>query len=81
MGSHSITASFSGGAGFAGSVASAQTVTVTDPAVPDTETTTTVSAPATAETGTSVTLSAAVAPSPPVHGAVQGGRPPTSVRR
>nr|WP_237171234.1 Ig-like domain-containing protein [Prescottella equi] len=64
VGSHSITASFSGGAGFAGSVASAQTVTVTDPAVPDTETTTTVSAPATAETGTSVTLSAAVAPVP-----------------
>lgn len=64
VGSHSITASFSGGAGFSGSVASAQTVTVTDPAVPDTETTTTVSAPATAETGTSVTLSAAVAPVP-----------------
>ncbi|MGW9569146.1 Ig-like domain-containing protein [Prescottella equi] len=63
-GSHSITASFSGGAGFAGSAASAQTVTVTDPAVPDTETTTTVTVPDTAETGASVTLSAAVAPVP-----------------
>ncbi|MFC9519196.1 beta strand repeat-containing protein [Nocardiaceae bacterium NPDC056970] len=63
-GSHSITASFSGGAGFAGSAASAQTVTVTDPAVPDTETTTTVTVPGTAETGASVTLSAAVAPVP-----------------
>ncbi|WP_258195556.1 Ig-like domain-containing protein [Rhodococcus sp. OK519] len=63
-GSHSITATFSGGAGFAGSSAAAQTVTVTDPIVQDAETTTTVSVPTTAETGTSVTLSAAVAPAP-----------------
>ncbi|WP_031940788.1 beta strand repeat-containing protein [Prescottella defluvii] len=63
-GSHSITATFTGGAGFAGSTAGAQTVTVTDPVVPDTETTTTVTAPGTAETGASVTLSAAVAPVP-----------------
>ena len=63
-GSHSITATFTGGAGFAGSTAGAQTVTVTDPVVPDTETTTTVTAPGTAETGSSVTLSAAVAPVP-----------------
>ncbi len=81
VGSHAITASFSGGAGFAGSVASAQTVTVTDPAVPDTETTTTVSAPATAETGTSVTLSAAVAPPPPVARCSSRWPAPTSVRR
>ncbi|RVW06928.1 Ig-like domain repeat protein [Prescottella agglutinans] len=63
-GSHSITATFTGGSGFAGSTAGAQTVTVTDPVVPDTQTTTTVSAPAGAETGEQVTLSAAVAPVP-----------------
>ncbi|WP_433613799.1 beta strand repeat-containing protein [Prescottella agglutinans] len=63
-GSHSITATFTGGAGFAGSSAGAQTVTVTDPVVPDTETTTTVTAPTGAETGEQVTLSATVAPVP-----------------
>ncbi|WFR72787.1 Ig-like domain-containing protein [Prescottella defluvii] len=63
-GSHSITAEFVGATGFTGSTAGAQTVTVTDPVVPDTQTTTTVSAPASAETGAQVTLSATVAPVP-----------------
>jgi len=63
-GSFAVTATFTGGTGFAGSTAGAQTVTVTDPVVPDTQTTTTVSAPAGAETGEQVTLSAAVAPVP-----------------
>ncbi|MDH6680334.1 hypothetical protein M2284_004560, partial [Rhodococcus sp. LBL1] len=63
-GAHAITADFVGATGFAGSTAGAQTVTVTDPVVPDTQTTTTVTAPATAETGGQVTLSATVAPVP-----------------
>ncbi|MCL2534174.1 MAG: Ig-like domain-containing protein, partial [Nocardiaceae bacterium] len=63
-GAHAITADFVGATGFTGSSASAQTVTVTDPVVPDTQTTTTVTAPTTAETGGEVTLSATVAPVP-----------------
>ncbi|WP_430335104.1 beta strand repeat-containing protein [Rhodococcus sp. ACT016] len=63
-GSHSVTAEFVGATGFTGSTAGAQTVTVADPVVPDTQTTTTVSAPASAVTGAEVTLSATVAPVP-----------------
>ncbi|WP_241566231.1 beta strand repeat-containing protein [Prescottella agglutinans] len=63
-GSFAVTATFTGGTGFTNSTAAAQSVTVTDPVVPDTQTTTTVSVPAGAETGEQVTLSAAVAPVP-----------------
>ncbi|MDH6282217.1 hypothetical protein M2280_003445 [Prescottella agglutinans] len=63
-GGHSIAATFTGGAGFTNSTANAQSVTVTDPVVPDTDTTTTVTAPSTAVTGQQVTLSAAVSPVP-----------------
>ncbi|MFC9519126.1 Ig-like domain-containing protein, partial [Nocardiaceae bacterium NPDC056970] len=63
-GSFAVTAEFTGAAGFTNSSAQAQNVTVTDPVVPDTDTTTTVTAPATAETGQQVTLSVAVSPVP-----------------
>ncbi|WFR72785.1 Ig-like domain-containing protein [Prescottella defluvii] len=63
-GVHSIAATFTGGTGFTNSTANAQSVTVTDPVVPDTDTTTTVTAPSTAVTGQQVTLSAAVSPVP-----------------
>ncbi|MBM4726151.1 hypothetical protein GS446_05890 [Rhodococcus hoagii] len=66
-GSHSITAEFSGGPGFASSAAAAQTVTVADPAV---ETSLSVSAPGSATTGASVDLAATVSPSTAV-GSVQ----------
>ncbi|WP_175278966.1 Ig-like domain-containing protein [Prescottella equi] len=59
-GSHSITAEFSGGPGFASSAAAAQTVTVADP---DVETSLSVTVPASATTGESVGLSAQVTPS------------------
>lgn len=61
-GSHAITAVFTGAPGFTGSTAGAQTVTVTDPVVPDVETTTTVSVPSNATTGDPVTLTANVVP-------------------
>ncbi|WP_182261988.1 Ig-like domain-containing protein [Rhodococcus sp. UFZ-B548] len=61
-GAQSITADFTAGAGFVGSSASAQTVTVSDPAPVDVETTTSLSVPATATTGTAVDLTATVAP-------------------
>ncbi|NKS36562.1 Ig-like domain repeat protein [Rhodococcus hoagii] len=66
-GSHSITAEFSGGPGFASSAAAAQTVTVADP---DVETSLSVSAPGSATTGASVDLAATVSPSTAV-GSVQ----------
>ncbi|WP_137722759.1 beta strand repeat-containing protein [Prescottella subtropica] len=69
-GSHNITATFTGGTGFAGSTASAQTVTVTNPQVPDAQTATALAAPATAEAGQQVNLSATVAPVP-TGGSVQ----------
>ncbi len=59
-GSHSITAEFLGGTGFAGSTSAAQSVAVTDP---DVSTSLTVSAPGTATTGSSVDLTATVSPS------------------
>ncbi|MGR6025705.1 beta strand repeat-containing protein [Rhodococcus erythropolis] len=61
-GAQSVTADFIAGAGFVGSSASAQTVTVSDPAPVDVETTTSLSVPATAITGAAVDLIATVAP-------------------
>ncbi|MHD0303251.1 beta strand repeat-containing protein [Rhodococcus erythropolis] len=61
-GAQSITADFTAGAGFVSSSASAQTVTVSDPAPIDVETTTSLSVPATAITGSAVDLTATVAP-------------------
>ncbi|WP_143531323.1 Ig-like domain-containing protein, partial [Rhodococcus erythropolis] len=61
-GAQSVTADFTAGAGFVSSSASAQTVTVSDPAPVDVETTTSLSVPATATTGAAVDLTATVAP-------------------
>ncbi|MER2206995.1 MAG: Ig-like domain-containing protein, partial [Rhodococcus sp. (in: high G+C Gram-positive bacteria)] len=61
-GAQSVTADFTAGAGFVSSSASAQTVTVSDPAPVDVETTTSLSVPATAITGSAVDLTATVAP-------------------
>ncbi|MFT0612406.1 Ig-like domain-containing protein, partial [Rhodococcus qingshengii] len=61
-GAQSVTADFTAGAGFVSSSAPAQTVTVSDPAPVDVETTTALSVPATAITGTAVDLTATVAP-------------------
>ena len=61
-GAQSVTADFTAGAGFVSSSASAQTVTVSDPAPVDVETTTSLSVPPTAVTGTAVDLTATVAP-------------------
>ncbi|WP_124566864.1 Ig-like domain-containing protein [Rhodococcus sp. KBW08] len=61
-GAQSVTADFTAGAGFVSSSASAQTVTVSDPAPADVETTTSLSVPATAITGSAVDLTATVAP-------------------
>nr|WP_242459754.1 Ig-like domain-containing protein [Rhodococcus sp. MS13] len=69
-GAQSVTADFIAGAGFVGSSASAQTVTVSDPAPVDVETTTSLSVPATAITGAAVDLTATVAPNNAV-GSVQ----------
>ncbi|KZL34042.1 MULTISPECIES: beta strand repeat-containing protein [Rhodococcus] len=69
-GAQSVTADFTAGAGFVSSSASAQAVTVSDPAPVDVETTTSLSVPATAVTGTAVDLTATVAPNNAV-GSVQ----------
>ena len=69
-GAQSVTADFTAGAGFVSSSASAQTVTVSDPAPVDVETTTSLSVPPTAVTGTAVDLTATVAPNTAV-GTVQ----------
>jgi len=69
-GAQSVTADFTAGAGFVSSSASAQTVTVSDPAPIDVETTTSLSVPATAITGAAVDLTATVAPNNAV-GSVQ----------
>ncbi|MGF7124867.1 beta strand repeat-containing protein [Rhodococcus sp. BE178] len=63
-GSYSVTAEFTGAAGFTNSTAAPQGITVTNPVVPDTQTVTAVTVPATGETGQQVTLSAAVSPAP-----------------
>ncbi|UXF67653.1 beta strand repeat-containing protein [Rhodococcus qingshengii] len=70
VGAQSVTADFTAGAGFVSSSAPAQTVTVSDPAPVDVETTTSLSVPATAVTGAAVDLTATVAPSNAV-GSVQ----------
>ncbi|MBM4513981.1 hypothetical protein GS438_13725 [Rhodococcus hoagii] len=62
LGAHSITAVYSGGAGFASSTSEARTVTVTPPVV---ATSTTVTVPPTATTDLAVDLVAAVTPSAP----------------
>ncbi|NKT12162.1 Ig-like domain repeat protein [Rhodococcus hoagii] len=59
LGAHSITAVYSGGAGFASSTSEARTVTVTPPVV---ATSTTVTVPPTATTDLAVDLVAAVTP-------------------
>ncbi|MFC9519194.1 Ig-like domain-containing protein, partial [Nocardiaceae bacterium NPDC056970] len=59
-GSHSITAEFIGGPGFASSTAAAQSVTVSDP---DVETSLSVTVPGSATTGSPVDLTATVLPS------------------
>ncbi|WP_258195555.1 Ig-like domain-containing protein [Rhodococcus sp. OK519] len=59
-GSFAVTAEFSGAAGFTNSTASAQTVTVTDPAPVDVATSTLVGVPGSATTGTQTTLSVTV---------------------
>ncbi|WP_240952571.1 Ig-like domain-containing protein, partial [Rhodococcus sp. IC4_135] len=69
-GAQSVTADFTAGAGFVSSSAAAQTVTVSDPAPVDVETTTSLSVPATAITGSAVDLTATVAPNNAV-GSVQ----------
>ncbi|WP_314676427.1 Ig-like domain-containing protein [uncultured Rhodococcus sp.] len=66
-GSHSITAVYSGTAGFGGSTAQAQTIEISSSSL---STTTTLQVPATAVTGTAVDLTATVAPSNAV-GSVQ----------
>ncbi|WP_245556976.1 Ig-like domain-containing protein [Jongsikchunia kroppenstedtii] len=62
-GAHSITAVYSGGDGYNGSSSAASTVTVSDPAPVDQDTTTTLQAPGTATTGQAVNLTASVSPS------------------
>ncbi|WP_258195551.1 Ig-like domain-containing protein [Rhodococcus sp. OK519] len=61
-GSHSVTAVFTGNAGFVSSTATAQTVTVSNPVVPDAATSTALTVPATTVKGTSITLTATVNP-------------------
>ncbi|CAM3140047.1 Ig-like domain-containing protein [Prescottella defluvii] len=63
-GAHSITAQFSGDAGFAASASGARVVTVSEPMPDAVATTTVVDAPATAEVGAAVTISASVSPVP-----------------
>ncbi|WP_348602978.1 Ig-like domain-containing protein [Prescottella soli] len=59
-GSFSVTGEFTGAAGFTNSTASGQNVTVTDPVVPDVETSTLIGVPSTATTGVETTLSVTV---------------------
>ncbi|NKW70391.1 hypothetical protein GS943_18875 [Rhodococcus hoagii] len=69
-GAHSVTAVYSGGAGFGPSTSSARTVTVSEPMPDAVATVTTLTAPGAAEVGSPVTLSATVSPAP-VDGTVQ----------
>ncbi|MBM4508593.1 hypothetical protein GS582_35740 [Rhodococcus hoagii] len=71
-GAHSVTAVYSGGAGFGPSTSSARTVTVSEPMPDAVATVTTLTAPGAAEVGSPVTLSATVSPAP-VDGTVQFG--------
>ncbi|TQF68858.1 Ig-like domain repeat protein [Rhodococcus spelaei] len=61
-GAKSVTAVFSGIAGFTGSTSQASTVTVSNPAPNDVATTTAVAAPGSAKVGVAVDLSATVSP-------------------
>ncbi|WP_460972616.1 Ig-like domain-containing protein, partial [Prescottella soli] len=70
-GSHSITAVFTPGAGFAGSTAPAQAVQVSDPAPSDVATTTEVTGPGTATVGQAASLTARVAGAAQLTGTVQ----------
>ncbi|WP_258195552.1 Ig-like domain-containing protein [Rhodococcus sp. OK519] len=70
-GSHSITAVFTGGAGFSGSTSTAQSVQVSDPAPGDVVTSTALTAPATATQGQQISLSARVTSSGALTGTVQ----------
>ncbi|GAA3154685.1 hypothetical protein GCM10020255_035190 [Rhodococcus baikonurensis] len=63
-GSHAVSAYYSGATGFMPSMASAQTVTVSDPAPSDVTTSTSLAAPATAKQNVAAELSATVAPNP-----------------
>ncbi|MFC9791005.1 Ig-like domain repeat protein, partial [Rhodococcus sp. NPDC127528] len=63
-GAKSITAVFSGAAGFLGSTSAASNVAVSDPAPVDVATQTSVTVPATATTGVAVDLKATIAPAP-----------------
>ncbi|RDI16237.1 Ig-like domain-containing protein [Rhodococcus sp. AG1013] len=69
-GAHGISASFSGGTGFAPSMSGNRTVTVSEPMPDAVATTTVVTAPSTAEVGAEVTISATVSPAP-LDGTVQ----------
>lgn len=62
LGSRSITAEFTGGKGFAGSVSPARSIFVSAPVPQDATTTTTLTVPPTAETGQQVTLTARLDP-------------------
>ncbi|RVW06921.1 Ig-like domain repeat protein [Prescottella agglutinans] len=70
-GSHSITAVFTPGAGFAGSSAPAQSVQVSDPAPSDVATTTELTGPGTATVGQVASLSARVTGAAQLTGTVQ----------
>ncbi len=59
-GSFEVTAEFTGAAGFTNSTATGQSVTVTDPVIPDVETSTLIGVPPTATTGVETTLSVTV---------------------
>ncbi|MCJ0904341.1 Ig-like domain-containing protein, partial [Rhodococcus sp. ARC_M6] len=72
-GSHSVTADFVPAAGFVGSSAAAQTVTVSDPVVVDTTSTTVLSVAGEAKVGVELDLSAAVAGQPSGDPAPSGG--------
>ncbi|OYD68490.1 Ig-like domain-containing protein [Rhodococcus sp. OK302] len=63
-GTHSITAVFSGSAGFGTSTAVAHSLTVSAPVVPNEETTTAITGVGTATTGDVVSLTATVGPNP-----------------
>ncbi len=63
-GTFDVAAAFTGATGFGNATAQAQSVTVSNPVVPDADTTTTVTVPTTATTGVTATLSASVTPVP-----------------
>ncbi|MEU4059450.1 MULTISPECIES: Ig-like domain-containing protein [Rhodococcus] len=63
-GSHAVSAYYSGATGFMPSMASAQTVTVSDPAPSDVTTSTSLAAPATTKQNVAAELSATVTPNP-----------------